>query len=115
MEGEKVALLFGAFLCSSYAYEVSVSCMIAYDEGGASAVFDSPECPQWEFSAAIGTDNCLVATHQGRRKYQEDRIICYPRVIVPVLGNFKLYPLGLFRFLSLIKELQLLPFLLRES
>ncbi|XP_009769198.1 putative protein phosphatase 2C 51 isoform X2 [Nicotiana tabacum] len=87
MEGEKVALLFGAFLCSSYAYEVSVSCMIAYDEGGASAVFDSPECPQWEFSAAIGTDNCLVATHQGRRKYQEDRIICYPRVIVPVLGE----------------------------
>ncbi|XP_019264222.1 PREDICTED: probable protein phosphatase 2C 51 isoform X2 [Nicotiana attenuata] len=89
MEGEKVALLFGAFLCLSYAYEVSVSCMMAYDEGGASAVFSSPECPQWVFSAAIqnGTDNCLVATHQGRRKYQEDRVICYPRVTLPVLGE----------------------------
>ncbi|XP_075100732.1 putative protein phosphatase 2C 51 isoform X1 [Nicotiana tabacum] len=89
MEGGKLALLFGAFLCSSYAYEVSVSCMIAYDEGGASAVFDSPECPMWEFSAAIqnGTDNCPVATHRGRRKYQEDRIICYPHVTVPVLGE----------------------------
>lgn len=106
MEGGKLALLFGAFLCSSYAYEVSVSCMIAYDEGGASAVFDSPECPMWEFSAAIqnGTDNCPVATHRGRRKYQEDRIICYPHVTVPVLGSFKLYPLSIFRFLIVIKE-----------
>ncbi|XP_055832455.1 probable protein phosphatase 2C 51 isoform X2 [Solanum dulcamara] len=89
MEGEKVALFFVAFLCLSYAYEVSVSCMMAYDEGGASAVFNSPECRPWDFSAAIknGTDKCLVATHQGRRKYQEDRIRCYPRVIVPVLGE----------------------------
>ncbi|XP_060178063.1 probable protein phosphatase 2C 51 isoform X2 [Lycium barbarum] len=89
MVGEKVALLFGAFLCSSYAYEVSVSCMMAYDEGGASAVFNSPECPRWDFSAAVNneTDDCLVATHQGRRKYQEDRIRCYPHVTVPVLGE----------------------------
>lgn len=89
MEGEKVALLLVTFLCSSYAYEVSVSCMMAYDEGGASAVFNSPECQLWDFSTAIknGTDNCLIATHQGRRKYQEDRMTCYPRVTVPVLGE----------------------------
>ncbi|XP_059300878.1 probable protein phosphatase 2C 51 isoform X2 [Lycium ferocissimum] len=89
MVGEKVALLFGAFLCSSYAYEVSVSCMMAYDEGDASAVFNSPECPRWDFSSAINnvTDDCLVATHQGRRKYQEDRIRCYLHVTVPVLGE----------------------------
>ncbi|MCD9644348.1 hypothetical protein HAX54_032535 [Datura stramonium] len=89
MEGEKVALLFGALLCLGYAYEVSVSCMMAYDEGGASAVFNSPECPRWDFSAAIknGTEKCLVTTHKGRRKYQEDRITCYPHVIIPVLGE----------------------------
>ncbi|XP_027773404.1 probable protein phosphatase 2C 51 isoform X1 [Solanum pennellii] len=89
MEGEKVGLLLVTFLCLSYAYEVSVSCMMAYDEGGASAVFNSPECHRWDFSTAIknGTDNCLIATHQGRRKYQEDRITCYPRVTVPVLGE----------------------------
>ncbi|KAM3373725.1 putative protein phosphatase 2C 51 isoform X1 [Capsicum galapagoense] len=89
MEGEMVALLFVAFLCSTNAYEVTVSCMMAYDEGGASAVLSSPECPRWDFSAAIknGTDDCLVATHQGRRKYQEDRIRCYPHVTVPVLGE----------------------------
>ncbi|XP_047270219.1 probable protein phosphatase 2C 51 isoform X2 [Capsicum annuum] len=89
MEGEMVALLFVAFLCSTNAYEVMVSCMMAYDEGGASAVLSSPECPRWDFSAAIknGTDDCLVATHQGRRKYQEDRIRCYPHVTVPVLGE----------------------------
>ncbi|XP_049408707.1 probable protein phosphatase 2C 51 [Solanum stenotomum] len=89
MEGEKVAFLLVTFLCSSCAYEVSVSCMMAYDEGGASAVFNSPECQLWDFSTAIknGTDNCLIATHQGRRKYQEDRMTCYPRVTVPVLGK----------------------------
>ncbi|PHU16459.1 hypothetical protein BC332_17664 [Capsicum chinense] len=89
MEGEMVALLFVAFLCSTNAYEVTVSCMMAYDEGGASAVLSSPECPRSDFSAAIknGTDDCLVATHQGRRKYQEDRIRCYPHVTVPVLGE----------------------------
>lgn len=92
MEGGKVALLFVTSLCLSYAYEVSVSCMMAYDEGGASAVFNSPECPRWDFSAAIknGIDNCLVATHQGHRRYQEDRITCYPHVTVTVLGSFKL-------------------------
>uniref|UniRef100_M1BRZ9 Protein phosphatase 2C 51 n=1 Tax=Solanum tuberosum TaxID=4113 RepID=M1BRZ9_SOLTU len=62
---------------------------MAYDEGGASAVFNSPECQLWDFFTAIknGTDNCLIATHQGRRKYQEDRMTCYPRVTVPVLGE----------------------------
>ncbi|PHT80444.1 hypothetical protein T459_18496 [Capsicum annuum] len=91
MEGEMVALLFVAFLCSTNAYEVMVSCMMAYDEGGASAVLSSPECPRWDFSAAIknGTDDCLVATHQGRRKYQEDRIRCYPHVTVPVLAMYR--------------------------
>ncbi|CAN4098160.1 unnamed protein product [Withania somnifera] len=53
------------------------------------SVHRSPDCPRWDFSAAIrnGTEDCLVAIYQGRRKYQEDRIICYPRVIVPILGE----------------------------
>lgn len=42
-----VLLVVGLFLCatSSAAPEVSVSCMMAYDEGGAPAVLKSPECP----------------------------------------------------------------------
>ncbi|GER24868.1 protein phosphatase 2C family protein [Striga asiatica] len=78
-------LLFSVFIISFlfsvlYAvHEVSVSCMMAYEEGGALAVFSSPECSQWVFSPKSfenSTQNCDYATHQGRREYQEDRVTC---------------------------------------
>ncbi|XP_063946285.1 probable protein phosphatase 2C 51 isoform X2 [Daucus carota subsp. sativus] len=72
------------------AQEVSVSCMMAYDEGGAPAVFQSLECPQWDFPAKIlqnQTDNCQFATIQGYRDYQEDRVTCNLDFKIPVLGK----------------------------
>ncbi|CAA0828071.1 Protein phosphatase 2C family protein [Striga hermonthica] len=53
--------------------------MMEYEEGGALAVFSSPECSQWGFSPKSfenSTQNCDYATHQGRREYQEDRVTC---------------------------------------
>uniref|UniRef100_A0A5B7ATR6 PPM-type phosphatase domain-containing protein n=1 Tax=Davidia involucrata TaxID=16924 RepID=A0A5B7ATR6_DAVIN len=90
-----VALLeLGLFLSTiSFAIatiEVSVSCMMVYDEGGASAVFGSPDCPQWVLSTESlpnQTGNCQFATLQGHREYQEDRITCNLEMKMPFLGK----------------------------
>ncbi|XP_074349991.1 uncharacterized protein LOC141689547 isoform X2 [Apium graveolens] len=68
----------------------SSTCLTVYKEGGAPAVFQSPKCPRWklpEYSSnrrsrsPIAT--CQVALHQGRRRAQEDRLICNLDVRVP--------------------------------
>nr|GMD73023.1 probable protein phosphatase 2C 51 isoform X1 [Ipomoea batatas] len=92
MDRFKIIVLVGVFFsaASGYAHDVFVSCMRAYDEGGAPAFFRLPECPQWILLAspekkALKEGNCQFATLQGHRKYQEDRVICYPNVTIPVL------------------------------
>lgn len=95
MDRFMIIVLIGMFFSavSGYAHDVFVSCMRAYDEGGAPSFFRVPECPQWILSAApekkaLKEGNCQFATLQGHRKYQEDRVICYPNVMIPVLGTF---------------------------
>ncbi|GMP90886.1 hypothetical protein CsSME_00041821 [Camellia sinensis var. sinensis] len=88
----KIVVLLGIFLSaisSSATHEVSVSCMMVYDEGGASAVLESPECPQWHLSTQSQnqTGNCQFATLQGHREYQEDRITCNLEMNIPFLGK----------------------------
>ncbi|XP_011079913.1 probable protein phosphatase 2C 51 isoform X2 [Sesamum indicum] len=73
--------VIGVLLCAvSYSvHGVSVSCMMAYDEGGAPAVFSSPECPLGVLSPESSENsmrNCQFATLQGHREYQEDRVAC---------------------------------------
>ncbi|XP_057460951.1 probable protein phosphatase 2C 51 isoform X2 [Actinidia eriantha] len=84
-----VLLRLFCFAFSSSTHEVSVSCMMVYDEGGASAVLESPECPQWGLSAQSQnrTRNCQFAMLQGHREYQEDRIACNLKMSIPVLGK----------------------------
>ncbi|XP_073157348.1 probable protein phosphatase 2C 51 isoform X2 [Henckelia pumila] len=82
----------GVFLCiiPFIAHGVSVSCMMAYEEGGAPGVFNSPECPQWVLSAESSrnsTKNCQFATLQGHREYQEDRITCDLDLKFPFSGK----------------------------
>ncbi|XP_073300289.1 probable protein phosphatase 2C 51 isoform X1 [Primulina huaijiensis] len=82
----------GVLLCTIpfIAHGVSVSCMMAYEEGGAPAVFNSPECPQWFLSAESSqnsTKNCQFATLQGHREYQEDRITCDLDMKLPFSGK----------------------------
>ncbi|XP_019164735.1 PREDICTED: probable protein phosphatase 2C 51 [Ipomoea nil] len=92
MDRFKIIVLVGVFFsaASGYAHDVFVSCMRAYDEGGAPAFFGLPECPQWILLAspekkALKEGSCQFATLQGHKKYQEDRVICYPNVTIPVL------------------------------
>lgn len=67
---------------------VTVSCMMAYEQGGAPAVFYSEECLQWS-SLQNHTPNCQFAQLQGRRRYQEDRISCNLHMkIIPLIGCF---------------------------
>ncbi|KAI3449682.1 hypothetical protein Pfo_006347 [Paulownia fortunei] len=92
MKGLAVIVLVGVLLCHMlYAVDgVSVSCMMAYEEGGAPAVFSSPECPQWVFSAESSknlTRNCHFATLQGHREYQEDRVTCNVDMKLPFSGE----------------------------
>lgn len=84
--------LLGLLLCSfsATAHEVSVSCMMAYDKGGALAVFQSTECPQWVHSTndlQNKTRNCQFSTLKGHREYQEDRVTCNLDLRIPVLGT----------------------------
>ncbi|PSS06372.1 Protein phosphatase 2C 51 [Actinidia chinensis var. chinensis] len=84
-----VLLRLFLFAFSSSTHEVSVSCMMVYDEGSASDVLESPECPQWGLSAQSQnrTRNCQFAMLQGHREYQEDRIACNLKMSIPILGK----------------------------
>lgn len=84
-------LLLGIlFIAIPSSYGVSVSCMMAYDEGGISSVLESPECSEWVLSTGSlqnKTVNCQSATLQGHREYQEDRILCHLDLKIPRLGK----------------------------
>ncbi|XP_051118650.1 probable protein phosphatase 2C 51 [Andrographis paniculata] len=88
MKGLAIVVFIGA-LCTipSAVHGVSVACMMAYEEGGARAVFTSLECPHSIFDANSlknSTRNCQFATHKGRREYQEDRIACNLELKLPL-------------------------------
>ncbi|KAI3799669.1 hypothetical protein L1987_34968 [Smallanthus sonchifolius] len=63
-----------------------------YKEGGAPAVFQSPECPGWSLpkhhdsKRPSTTGRCQSATRQGRRKYLQDRTFCTVDLRIPFPG-----------------------------
>ncbi|ONK76526.1 uncharacterized protein A4U43_C03F29160 [Asparagus officinalis] len=70
----------------------SLNCIAVYKEGGAPAVFESPECPRWTFPSADdlrrrqrSSEGCQMAVVQGRRRYQEDRAVCALDIKIPFL------------------------------
>ncbi|KAJ9188083.1 hypothetical protein P3X46_003477 [Hevea brasiliensis] len=75
----------------------SLTCLTVYKEGGAPAVFQSTKCPRWNFpnydsrsrttTTATGSTRCQSALLQGRRKSQEDRILCALDVRIPFPGK----------------------------
>ncbi|XP_077242388.1 uncharacterized protein LOC143882885 [Tasmannia lanceolata] len=86
----------------SSSYEESLTCLKVYQEGGAPGVFQSQECPRWTLSnkdllnprLALSTKdsifqkvNCQWAMLQGRRRYQEDRIVCALDFRIPFPGR----------------------------
>lgn len=77
---QRVAVVasMGALLCT-LTYANHGSSMMAYEEGGA---------PQFAFSAesSNSTKNCQFATLQGRREYQEDRVVCNLDLKLPFSG-----------------------------
>lgn len=94
MEEVKIAVIFVCAISCIVVdgvVSVSVSCMMAYDEGGAPAVLHTPECTShWvlnTLSLQNQTANCQFATLQGRREYQEDHIACNLDMNIPFLGN----------------------------
>ncbi|KAM0030919.1 putative protein-serine/threonine phosphatase [Helianthus debilis subsp. tardiflorus] len=75
----------------TYTISESSTCLTVYKEGGAPAVFRSPECPRWSLpkhdlrrQSTIG--RCQSATRQGRRKYLEDRTFCIVDLRIPFPG-----------------------------
>ncbi|XP_057517560.1 uncharacterized protein LOC130798539 isoform X2 [Amaranthus tricolor] len=67
----------------------SSTCLMVYKEGGAPAVFNSPKCPRWKLSGPQSmpkNSRCHIAVHRGRRKSQEDRILCALDVRIPFPG-----------------------------
>ncbi|XP_074316167.1 uncharacterized protein LOC141652544 isoform X2 [Silene latifolia] len=70
---------------TSYSAESS-KCLSVYNEGGAPAVFQSPKCPRWKLAddqSPPRNPRCQFAIHQGRRRYQEDRIFCALDIRIP--------------------------------
>ncbi|KNA05523.1 hypothetical protein SOVF_189480 isoform A [Spinacia oleracea] len=67
----------------------SESCIRLYKEGGAPAVLHSPECSfQYILPREHNhTTKCQFASLQGRRKYQEDRVLCDLDMQIDLLGN----------------------------
>ena len=105
MEGFKISVLWlGIFvLVIPSSYGVSVSCMMAYDEGGISTVSESPECSGWVLSLESLQNkivNCQSAILQGHREYQEDRILCHLDMKIPRLGTLSFLPLESYPYLK---------------
>ncbi|CAM8890284.1 unnamed protein product [Rhodiola kirilowii] len=80
------------FLLITRCYGESSTCLMLYKEGGAPAVYQSPKCPRWKLSNYDDSwpsqaPVCQTALHQGRRKNQEDRIICNLDVQIPFPGE----------------------------
>ncbi|XP_042014678.1 probable protein phosphatase 2C 51 isoform X2 [Salvia splendens] len=82
-------------LCTAAAYAyankndgigMSLACMMAYEEAGVSGVLNSPEC-LWLLPSSLHSSNsnndCHFATLQGRRDYQEDRLLCNLHLHLP--------------------------------
>lgn len=66
----------------------SSTCLAVYKEGGAPAVFQSPKCPRWNLQnwgsrSQSGGGRCHTAAIQGRRHYQEDRLLCALDLRIP--------------------------------
>ncbi|KAL9227537.1 hypothetical protein vseg_003215 [Gypsophila vaccaria] len=64
----------------------SSTCLSVYNSGGAPAVLNSPKCPRWKSSdrhAPPRNPRCQFALHQGRRRYQEDRVVCALDIRIP--------------------------------
>lgn len=105
MKGFKISILWLGIsvLVIPSSYGVSVSCMMAYDEGGISTVLESPECSEWVLSTESlqnKTLNCQSATLQGHRNYQEDRILCHLDMKIPRLGTLSFLPLESYPYLK---------------
>ncbi|KAG6492811.1 hypothetical protein ZIOFF_047778 [Zingiber officinale] len=68
----------------------SLTCLSVYREGGAPAVFHSAKCPRWTLlphSHRLPQSNCQAAVHQGRRRSQEDRVVCALGMRIPFAGR----------------------------
>ena len=106
----KFQLFLLAFLASAQtrSYGESSTCLTVYKEGGAPAVFQSPKCPRWKLSN-YGPDSrttttmarCQSAMLQGRRKSQEDRILCALDIRIPFPGT-TMSTLSLWDFSSIL-------------
>ncbi|KAK3003296.1 hypothetical protein RJ639_018520 [Escallonia herrerae] len=91
MGGVKIALLLVGLLVCTIPHSDGLSCKTIYEQGGAPAVFDSPDCDNQIFLTRFPenqTVNCEFSTNQGRRRYQEDRIACNLDLQTPFIGNF---------------------------
>ncbi|XP_059311556.1 uncharacterized protein LOC132063131 [Lycium ferocissimum] len=87
-----LTFVLGFILCvSTSTYGESSTCLTVYKEGGAPAVFQSPKCPRWKLpdygSDQWSNGRCQTALHQGRRKSQEDRILCALDIRIPFPGD----------------------------
>ncbi|OIT32872.1 putative protein phosphatase 2c 51 [Nicotiana attenuata] len=87
-----LAFVLGFVLCvSTCTSGESSTCLAVYKEGGAPAVFQSPKCPRWKLpdhgsESKSPNARCQTALHQGRRKSQEDRILCALDIRIPFPG-----------------------------
>ncbi|KAK9051182.1 hypothetical protein SSX86_027808 [Deinandra increscens subsp. villosa] len=91
---KKKAILFLGFVIGIITLTAgeSSTCLAVYKEGGAPAVFQSPECPTWSLPKHNDDSRrlrsiCQSATRQGRRKSLEDRTFCTLDFRIPVLGS----------------------------
>lgn len=68
----------------------SSTCLMVYKQGGAPAVFQSPNCPRWTLSNGAvrrRMENCQSYILRGRRKHQEDRTLCALDLQIPLPGR----------------------------
>lgn len=84
------------FFFWGYCRGESSTCLTVYKQGGAPAVFQSPKCPRWNWPSSSSSSSrsrtgesarCHTAALQGRRNYQEDRLLCALDLRIPFPGK----------------------------
>ncbi|KAF7153056.1 hypothetical protein RHSIM_Rhsim01G0068400 [Rhododendron simsii] len=79
----------------TYAIPFSVgmpeACLTVYNQGGASAVLQSPECSLWIESIQSvhkRTTNCHFTSHQGAIKFHDQHVLCNLDMTIPLPGKY---------------------------
>ncbi|KAG5564432.1 hypothetical protein RHGRI_000575 [Rhododendron griersonianum] len=93
MGGLRLTLCLLGLITYAIPFSVGIpeACLTVYNQGGASAVLQSPECSLWiESIQSIHkhTTNCHFTSHHGAIKFHDQHVLCNLDMTIPLPGKY---------------------------